>query len=201
MIFDSGYPPTARAKAPGEILAATGWETITPTSPYQSFTKFLIEEFVKANGRAFTASQLHSRLMGTAFLRNTKATPVHVARPDGKPSVVFHRIPTKKDTREVQLRPQELNGKVVIRVGVRDDVPNADEWANWLSANMPPDLREIEILTKYQSGTSVCVLVAVPVVLWNYLPDRNAYGYVSRYWGRCDLDSDTEKETEWEVLY
>lgn len=95
---------------------------------------------------------------------------------------MFHRI-IWSVTQETQLMPQEVAGKVVIKVSVsgRGTVPDAGQWAEWLSNNMPPDLQNIEILNKYES-TSMCVLVAVPVVLWNYLPPREAYEYVSRYW-------------------
>lgn len=183
MMLDSCNAAMAGIKGHSEVLTASGWETTTSASLNQSFTRFLIDEFTAANGRALTAAQLHSRLMGNEIVRNMSATPIHVAHPDGKPSVLFHKI-LGRDARDNQLMPQEIAGKVVLKVSVlgRGSIPNAGEWAEWLSTNMPPDIRDIELLDQYES-TSVCLLVAVPVVLWDYLPPRAGYEYVSRYWG------------------
>lgn len=177
MILDSCNAAMASIQAHGEILAASGWETWT------TFTKFLNDEFTDANGRAFTASQLHASMMGNAIVKNIGATPIHRANPDGKPSVLFHKI-LGREAGNLQLMPQETAGKVVIKVSVvdRGNIPTARQWENWLSTNMPPDLQDIEILDMYES-TSVSVLIAVPVVLWNYLEDRQGYQYIDRYWG------------------
>jgi hypothetical protein len=190
MILDSCNAAMADIKAHGEILTASGWETTTPASLHQSFTKFLIDEFTQANGRVFTASQLHARLMGNAIIRNMQATPIHIAHPDEKESIQFHKI-LEREARNLQLMPQEVGGKVLIKVSVvgRGGIPNARQWEEWLSTNMPPNLQKIEILDKYES-TSMVVLVVLPVVLWNYLPSREAYKYVSRYWGPFRPDDD-----------
>lgn len=183
MLLDCCKSAMAAIQGHSEILAASGWETTTPSSLHDSFTRFVIDEFTAANGRAFTVAQMHARLMGNAIIRNMSATPFHVAHPDNRPSVLFHKI-LGRDARNVQLMPQEIAGKVVIKVSVlgRGNVPNAAQWAQWLTTNMPPDLQDIEILKKYES-TSVSVLVAVPVALWNYLEARPGYQYVDRYWG------------------
>lgn len=85
MILDSCNVAMAGIKAHSEILAASGWETTTPAFLRQSFTRFLIDEFTQANERAFTASQLHSRLMGNEIIRNMTATPIHLAHPTTSP--------------------------------------------------------------------------------------------------------------------
>ena len=73
MILDSCNAAMAGIKAHGEILAASGWETITPVWLRRIITRFLIDEFTQAEERAFTASQLHPRLMGNNIIRNMTA--------------------------------------------------------------------------------------------------------------------------------
>lgn len=192
MIMDSCDAAMTDIKAHSEILTATGWENTTPILlNKKTFTRSLIDEFTRADGRAFTASQLHSRLMGNKMIIQnvtTAATPIHMAHPYHKPSVLFHKILGNDRAENIQLMPQDVIGKVLIKISVlnRNSVPNDDvaQWAEWLSTNMPTDLQNIEILHIYESSsTAVCVLVAVPVVLWNHLPPRPGYEYVGRYWG------------------
>jgi hypothetical protein len=88
-----------------------------------------------------------------------KATPNHVAHPYGKESIQFYKI-LGRETRNLQLMPQEVGGKVLIKVSVVERAAAAFQTLvngkNGLVINMPPNLQKIEILEKIRVDICGC---------------------------------------------
>lgn len=168
----------------GEILTASGWESTTPAAAASSFTRVLIDEIRSLNGRSFTASDLHSMIMTWAFSNNISATPIHKANVKC-PSVLIHKVGTQ-EARKLARASLNNTAKVLITVSIEKcSVPDVDEWGEWLTAHMPPDFRDIEIVAHWTSSSSaVTLLVSVPVQVWTFLQDHPAYSFVSFVHGK-----------------
>ena len=177
LIMDSCNSAMAGIRPDGEILTAAGWESVTPASLTFSFTQILINEIKAQNGRAFAACDLHSNLMTNAITNNMRATPIHKTNLN-HPSVLFHKIGSR-EARELIRAPQGSTARVLIAVSItRSTLPNVKEWKEWLSSNMPPGIRDIEIVAHWESSSRTS-LVCVPVQVWDYLKDHPAYNFVS----------------------
>lgn len=169
----------------GEILTATGWESTTPASTATSFTRVMIDEIKSLNGRAFTASDLHSMMLTRAFLNQIPATPIHKADMSC-PSVLFHKIGTR-EARELARASLTNSAKVLITVSIEKyHLANIDEWTKWFTANLPTDLRDVEVVAHWTSSSGVA-LVSVPIQVWNYLRDDSAYHFISFLLGKVHV--------------
>ena len=126
----------------GEILAAAGWESGTPTNLTTCFTRHLIDEIRAKNGQAFTACELHANLMTNALKSNLRSTPIHRANLK-YPSVLFHKIGTRR-AGEVVRASQNAAARVLITVSVAQDrLPDVNEWRTWMTSNMPRGRRPL----------------------------------------------------------
>ena len=169
----------------GEVLTATGWESTTSTSTATSFTRVLIDEIKTLNGRAFTACDLHSMMLTRAFKNNISATPIHKA--DIKcPSVLFHKIGTR-EAQELTRASLDDTAKVLIMVFIEKyQLLDIHQWIKWLTANLPTDLRDIEVVAHWTSSSGV-TLVSVPVQVWDFLRNDPAYNFVSFVLGKMHI--------------
>lgn len=180
--MDSCNAAMAGIHPDGEILTATGWEATTSAITVFRFTRVLIDEINSLNGRAFTACDMHSMMLTRAFTNNLSATPIHKADMSCH-SVLVHKI----DTREAgDLARASLTNtaKVLITVSIdKYHLPNIDDWTKWLTANMPTDLRDVEIIAHWRASSGV-TLVSIPIQLWDYIQDDPGYNFVSFVLGK-----------------
>lgn len=112
MNFWSCYAAMARTKVDRE-----NWQRANENQKFdeknRNITNFLIEEIIQTKESAFTASQLHSRLVGIALIGNIAAISLHVEHPNGGKSIQVHRI-FENDVRELQLLSHIVSREVVI---------------------------------------------------------------------------------------
>jgi hypothetical protein len=172
----------ASVKPEGEILTAAGWETTASSSLPYSFTQIMIDEIRSMNGKAFTICDLHNLMMQNP---NMQATPNYKNKPK-HPSVLIHKIGSR-EAQQLVRADRTSRGKVLITVSVSNDVvPDVHTWHKWLSSFMPTDIRNIEIIGRWES-TSCVILVAVPIQVWDRLRDDPAYSFVSFLMGDVQL--------------
>ena len=183
--MDSCNSAMATIRPDGEILTAAGWESTTPASLAFSFTQILIDEIKAMAGRAFTASDLHAKLLTNAQQNNIGATPIHRASLH-HPSVLIHKIGSR-EARDLVRASQNTTARVLITVSIAANVlPDVNEWDQWLTSNMPSGIRDVEVVAHWDSF-SRGVLVCLPVQMWDYLRDDAAYSFVSYVWGEVSI--------------
>lgn len=183
LIMDSCNSAMAGIHPDGEILTAAGWESTASSA--LSFTRILIDEINSLNGRAFTASDLHSMMVTRAFQNKISATPIHKTDMS-RPSVLFHKIGTR-EARELARAPQTNPAKVLITVSIEKyHLPNIHEWTKWLTDKMPTDLKDIEVVAHWTSSSGVA-LVSIPIQVWDYLRDDSAYSFISFLFGKVHI--------------
>lgn len=171
----------------GEMLTAFGWESQTSASLTSSITQIMIDEIKSLNGRALTAVNLHAIMLTNALKNNMIATPMHRHNLD-YPSVLFHKIGSC-EAQELVRAPRTSAVKVLITVSISNDVlTSSDAWSNWLTANMLTDIRDIEIVARWNAAAASCTtLISVPIQLWAYLKDNPAYNFVSFILGEVQV--------------
>lgn len=183
--MDSCNSAMAAIRPEGEILTASGWESVTSANLASSFTRFVIDELTALNGRAIAVCDLHAKLMDNALRTNMSATPIHKSN-FNYPSVVIHKIGSR-EAQDLNRVPRTTAAKVLITVSISfNDLPNINEWKNWLTSNMPTDINNIEIVAHWNSASRT-VLVSLPIQVWDYLRENPAYSFVSFMQGEVEV--------------
>lgn len=175
--MDSCNSAMAGIRPDGEILTAAKWDSVASANLTFSFTQILIDEIKAQNGRAFTACDLYTNLITNALKNNMGAAPIHEANVNHS-SVLFHKIGSR-EARELVRAPRSSTARVLITVSyIGGILPNVDECNKWQLSNMPPGIRDVEIVANWGSSSRTS-LVCVPVQIWNYLRDDPSYNFVS----------------------
>ncbi len=182
-----------------ELLAACGRENPTLGVGMRSFTSVLIEELQSFEGAAFTVAMLHARLI---TLRHKLAyTPVYAALAEkGGNSIVISPLPKSPSPSpqrsECPTGPSSNAGiaspaiptpvslaestRVLLAVSVAEDVAhNVAQWVSWLTTAAPWDVSKVDVrLECMYKSHSTLLLVSVPIVGWNRLPESAAYRFI-----------------------
>ena len=182
-----------------ELLAACGRENQTPGVGIRSFTSVLIEELQSFEGAAFTVAMLHARLI---TLRHKLAyTPIYAALAEkGGNSIVISPLPkSPSPSPQGSECPTGLSSntgiaspsiptpvslaestRVLLAVSVAEDVAhNVAQWVSWLTTAAPWDVSKVDVrLECMYKSHSTLLLVSVPVVGWNRLPESAAYRFI-----------------------
>ena len=182
-----------------ELLAACGRENQTPGVGIRSFTSVLIEELQSFEGAAFTVAMLHARLI---TLRHKLAfTPIYAALAEkGGNSIVISPLPKIRSPSpqgcesptgpgsDPGITPPALptpvslaeSTRVLLAVSVAEDVAhNVAQWVSWLTTAAPWDVSKVDVrLECMYKSHSTLLLVSVPIVGWNRLPESAAYRFI-----------------------
>ncbi|KAB5570481.1 hypothetical protein GE09DRAFT_1103449 [Coniochaeta sp. 2T2.1] len=191
-----------------ETISASAWDAIAPDPGRYSFTNVLIEVLIEWSHRAFSAAMLHAEILarlkhprpilinGRRF--EARSTPVHfmmtsdhkaasiefsrlipqtmrLAAPPREPSTPF-RIPGTDLVRANE--PNEDNPHVLISLQLEDDQQlDLDAWEQWLAA-FPALARHCKVQGLFKSH-STTLLLSLPVMVWDLLPDDPACSFVT----------------------
>lgn len=117
--------------------------------------------------------------------RQMESTPIYGANRE-HPSILIHRIGSR-EAQQLVRAPRTTAAKVSMTVSVSSDaLPSVDAWKNWLTSNMPNDIKDVEIVGHWRSSSRT-VLVAVPIQIWHYIKDHPAYNFVSFLLGEVQI--------------
>jgi hypothetical protein len=184
-VIDACYSASAAVENPRETLASSAIEMVSNARAVglQSFTQALCET-IRAHPSPATVAQIHARLV-SQWLDSKKGgylqtTPVHKAAAGFNiPSITLAPFqPSAPPTEQKPNRPDPAKAKVLISVTLDGTVPhNLNEWRSWLKRQVPANVAKIEVAGVFE-GNSVVVLLCVPVVIWDMLPNHNAYTFV-----------------------
>ena len=182
-----------------ELLAACGRENPTLGVGMRSFTSVLIEELQSFEGAAFTVAMLHARLI--TLRHKLLYTPIYAALAErGGNSIVISPLPRNysplpqgsecptgpsSNTDVASLatpNPVSLaeSTRVLLAVSVAEDVAhNVAQWVSWLTTAAPWDVSKVDVrLQCMYKSHSTLLLVSVPIVGWNRLPESAAYRFI-----------------------
>lgn len=193
-IFDSCDAGLATFQSRVELLAAASWGTSASSMPNTSFTQLVINALEVANGKEITAAHLLGWITYQCQTALKTAQPIHLMAADPEiPSALLHRIRPENSGSSVSVGnvgPSGSRAHVMLKVCLKnpDTLPDAKQWEQWLSKNMPPNIGRITIKGKWIAG-SIAALVVIPFELWLYIADRLAYENMGPYLGGWeDLD-------------
>lgn len=181
-ILDCCYASSLAIMGKRELLAATAIDRPAPGagSP-DSFTRVLIETLNKANGRAFTAAQLHAEMTRSYYKNELTTTPVHVELSGAmvtKGSIVL--APLRNGSTAVPPHIQsprpfgtlKVQPKILLSVHLSDleTPPSVQQWTNWLSSHLPSGTEDTEInMEQFFPGFPSYLLISMPVEVWTVL--------------------------------
>ena len=129
--------------------------------------------------RPFSIVQLHARVInrlgaeGREKLLNE--TPYHIAADDRMGSIVLFPIcPAVVDSNPSQYK----DWRVLIEVTTATPPPTPYDWRTWLMRYVPRGVGFIELQSVHESRSSALIL-AVPIEVWDMLPHRESYLFIT----------------------
>ncbi|KAL8652911.1 MAG: hypothetical protein Q9226_004074, partial [Calogaya cf. arnoldii] len=179
-----------------ELLAACGRENPTLGVGIRSFTTCIIEELQAFGAGCFTVSMLHSRLITMRWRlaytpvyallsehggHSIELAPQSVSAAAGQ-SCEANDSDFDEDMMDVSSPEVRVatDTRVLLAVSIADDAAcDIAVWKKWLIHDAPLAVTQIEVKVEavYKSHSTMLV-ISVPVVAWNCLPNKPAYRFV-----------------------
>lgn len=178
-----------------ELLAACGRENPTLGIGVRSFTSALIEELQAFGRHPFTVAMLHSRLITMRW--RLAFTPVYALLSEhGGHSIELTPQPPPAAPGDPPISPDnEMNDmmdisppeayiaddtRVLLAVSITNDATcDISEWKKWLISQAPWDVTKIEVKVEAVfKSHSTMLLISLPIVAWDMLPNRSAYRFI-----------------------
>ncbi|KAL8853690.1 MAG: hypothetical protein Q9221_001501 [Calogaya cf. arnoldii] len=179
-----------------ELLAACGRENPTLGVGIRSFTICIIEELQAFGAGPFTVSMLHSRLITMRWRlvytpvyallsehggHSIELAPQSASTPAGQ-FCEANNSDIDEDMMDVSSPEARVatDTRVLLSVSISDDATcDIAEWKKWLVHEAPLVVTQIEVRVEavYKSHSAM-LIVSMPVVVWNCLPNKAAYRFV-----------------------
>ena len=109
---------------------------------------------------------------------------------------------TSQSTSSLLTEPRVL---LVVSLTETESSPDVEAWVKWLTSDAPADIRNIDVRIEAAFAShSTLMLVSVPVVVWNLLPETSAYRFVDYIKSRnilTDVDPTVKELEPAEVIY
>ena len=184
-ILDACHSAAAAIDQRREVFAATSISTTTQgrLEGHQTFTHAFCQ-LIKLYPGPATVAQLHARMIYHYFDPKTSVnffnTPVHTAdtRAD-KPSIMLARFNADAHLNDrLHAEPDASEDQSYILFKVKfSGTPNLQAVTDWLRDQIPDNIKDIEVEGTYHTKSCVIIL-KIPVLWWNMLPERAAYRFV-----------------------
>ena len=177
-----------------ETLGAGAWKSSASSLSPTSFTALLTHEIGNLQGSTISAANLLSQIWYNSATALKGPQPIYRPAKGDEPTVIFHRICQASGIPG----PRGPSAQVMLKVTIEQDhtLPNTEDFVEWLSTNIPPDLRNIEIKCEWRT-TSLAFMVTMPAEVSFYLPEYPAYVREGIYRGafQCRESSSTLTST------
>ncbi|KAK7533841.1 uncharacterized protein J3D65DRAFT_660268 [Phyllosticta citribraziliensis] len=177
-----------------EFFGASGFhrlDMVSSSSYNFNFTNILARQLEKLDGKPRSISQIYSDMVRSRIETGLQRTPVHLLQ-QGMDSIVLGRL-SRRTQKHLNLTDgdrakgietmNQSDHKVMISVNLSGPtaLPDAESWKQWLTTNLPPDLRYLSIrLATAKEADSIILLLTMPLEVWDCLPtDKTAYSFVS----------------------
>ncbi|KAK3295519.1 uncharacterized protein B0H64DRAFT_459852 [Chaetomium fimeti] len=189
-----------------ETISASSWDAIAPDPGRYSFTNALIEVLEEWRQRTFSAAMLHAEILARLkhprpILINGKhfearSTPVHFMMTSNHraPSIELCRLVPRKQMppsppNELAYwgqpsHPRMIEGRnpdephVLISLALEDDQRlDLNDWETWLGA-FPAIAKYVKVQGVFKSHSTM-LLLSLPVMVWDFLPDDPACSFVA----------------------
>ena len=187
-IFDSCSAGAAGAYDGPELLAASGWNNKAGLSLAKSFTQTLISKLRELDGAPTTVAQIFSAMFREAYENSIESMPVHISQLN-RPSIILAQLPLQQRPKpeSARRRAEEFAAaptsthRVLISVNLKDNValPDVQEWANYLTTNIPSGVLSADISVHNGFEGSVVLIMTLPLEVWSMLPDNAGYNFIA----------------------
>ncbi|KAK8169418.1 hypothetical protein IWX90DRAFT_413848 [Phyllosticta citrichinensis] len=193
ILFDCCAAMAAAFDNGPEFFGASGFHRIDVSSShyYNNFTNVLARQLDKLDGKPQSIAQIYCDMVRSRTENGLQRTPVHLIE-QGKSSIVLGRLSgrtekhlnlTDEDRAKGIETMNQSNHKVLISVNLSGPtgLPDSESWKQWLTTNLPSDLRSVSIrLATAKEADSIILLLTMPLEVWDCLPtDTTAYSFVS----------------------
>lgn len=176
-----------------EVLAASSWDSSTPSAPTRSFSQALINTLKASSGSPITVASLAARMSNDRqLIKNGMPQPFYKACLDEtRDPAVIHKInaPSPSPPPGLANPPPYAHVMITVKINSPHSVPSIEHFQKWLTTNLPAYVGEIKIEAHWGSH-STTVLMMIPLELWYTLPDNPAYTFVDH---RTDWDGRVER--------
>ncbi|KXX72810.1 Homeobox protein EgHBX4 [Madurella mycetomatis] len=175
-----------------ETISASSWDAIAPDPGRYSFTNALIEVLQEWSPRTFSAAMLHAEILARLkhprpILINGKhfearSTPLSYWHRPSDPRMIEGRSQQYPLPVDCQIpnasEPTEDEPHVMISLALEEDQRlDINAWETWL-AGFPALAKYVKIQGVFKSHSTL-LLMSLPVMVWDLLPDDPACSFVA----------------------